>query len=190
MSAAGRTRWGWHQLSDNYARRFVRDAGIRSGDLVVDVGAGTGAITAALVDAGARVIAVELHRGRARFLADRFAGAPVTVVVTDAADLRLPRRPFRVVANPPFTVTTALLRRLTAPGSRMVRGDLVVPSFVADRWAYGSPQGAGRWRAAFSASVAGRVPSRCFTPQGPPAAVLTIAATAPTAGSSSRRRSS
>jgi 23S rRNA (adenine-N6)-dimethyltransferase len=99
------------------------------------------------------------------------------VVKADASDLRLPRRPFRVVANPPFAITTGLLRRLTAPGSRLVRGDLVVPVFMADRWAHGHAPGAGRWRSTYAATVTARVPSRCFRPSGPPAAVLTIEGT-------------
>lgn len=176
MSADGRTRWGWHRLTDSYARRLVQLADVQRGDVVLDIGAGTGAITAALVDAGARVIAIELHRGRAETLRDRFEHAPVKVVPVDASDLRLPTRPFRVVANPPFAITTGLLRRLTAPGSRLVRGDLVVPAFMAERWVQGRVPGAGRWRRSYAASISMRVPSRSFVPPGPPAAVLTISA--------------
>lgn len=174
MPAAPRTRWGWHRLSDGYARRLVAGAGIRPGDLVLDIGAGTGAITSALVDVGARVLAVELHRGRAQALRDRFDGAPVKVITVDAVDLRLPRRPFRVVANPPFAITTGLLKRLTSPGSRLVRGDVIVPTFMAERWTTGPAPGARRWRSSYAATVTARVPSRCFTPPGPPASVLTI----------------
>ena len=71
------------------------------------------------------MIAVELHPERVAHLRRRF-GAPVRVVRADASDLRLPRQPFRVVANPPFAVTTQLVRRLLAPGSRLVAADLVL----------------------------------------------------------------
>jgi 23S rRNA (adenine-N6)-dimethyltransferase len=174
VSAESGTRWGWHQLAEPYASRLVADAGIRRGDLVVEVGAGTGAVTAALVAAGAQVIAVELHGRRADVLRSRFDGSRVTVVRADAADLRLPRRPFRVVANPPFAITAALLHRLLAPGSRLLRADLVVPTHVAQRWAYERVRGAGRWRLQFDAWVGPRVPSHAFRPTGPPAAVLVI----------------
>ena len=114
-------------------------AGIRDGDLVVDLGAGTGALTGALVEAGARVIAIELHPGRADALRDLFAGAPVTVVRADVARARLPRRPFRVVANPPWslaeTVRAGLLR---APG--LVQADLVLPRWLVRRWAARYPR--------------------------------------------------
>jgi 23S rRNA (adenine-N6)-dimethyltransferase len=181
--------WGWHQLADDYARRLVAAAGIQAGDLVLDVGAGRGAITQRLVLAGARVIAVELHDGRARDLRARFAGSNVRVVRADAADLRLPRQPFRVVANPPFGITTALLRRLLSPGSRLVRADVVVPRYAAYRWAAGRGPGAARWGASFDLSVVAEVPARAFKPPPPgQAAVLVISRRGGTTGRSGRRR--
>ena len=93
MPAYGQARWGWHRLSPLWADQIVADAQVSSGDLVVDIGAGTGALTASLVAAGARVIAVELHAQRIDVLRKRFAHDPVTVVRADAAGLRLPRRP-------------------------------------------------------------------------------------------------
>ncbi len=66
-------RWGFHELSDHYARRLVAHADVKPGELVVDVGAGRGSITGPLLDRDARVIAVELYPGRARALRARFA---------------------------------------------------------------------------------------------------------------------
>ena len=130
----------------------------------MDIGAGTGALTASLVAAGARVIAVELHPQRIAVLRARFAHDPVTVVRADAADLRLPRRPFRVVANPPFAATTAILRRLLGPGSRLVAADLVLPHWVGRRWALGKAPGAGRWSHDHTVGLGPRIPRAAFTP--------------------------
>ena len=167
MPASGNSPWGWHRLAPAWADRVVADAGISPGDLVLDIGAGTGALTAPLVAAGARVVAVELHPRRLAVLRERFAGDDVTVVRADAGDLRLPRRPFRVVSSPPFAVTSRMLRRLLAPGSRLVRADLVVQHAAARRWTTGRAPGAGRWRGDYETGTGRRIPRGAFTP--PPA---------------------
>ena len=48
---APRHHWGFHRLQPDAARHVVARAGIRRGDLVVDLGAGDGVLTAALVAA-------------------------------------------------------------------------------------------------------------------------------------------
>ncbi|MGB8196886.1 MAG: rRNA adenine N-6-methyltransferase family protein [Acidimicrobiales bacterium] len=170
-----RTRWGWHRLDSSWAERLIDSAGIRTGDLVLDIGAGTGALTGPLVRRGARVIAVELHPTRARELRTRFAHDNVVVVQVDGSDLRLPRRPFRVVANPPFAIGVAVLRRLTAPGSRLERADIIVPRHMAERWIAGRAPGAGRWETDFVCSLGVTMPRSAFHPPPPNAvAVLTI----------------
>jgi 23S rRNA (adenine-N6)-dimethyltransferase len=161
---------------------------VHRGELVLDVGAGTGALTRPLVATGARVIAVELHPKRAAQLRERFADDRVTVVRADAADLRLPRRPFRVVANPPFAIVASLLRRLLHPGSLLERADLVVPTHVAERWAAGAVRGAARWDGTFTLQLGQELPRRAFRPATPaPAAVLTISRRARPGRSRGRR---
>jgi 23S rRNA (adenine-N6)-dimethyltransferase len=119
-------RWGWHRLTEHWAARIVAAAGVRPGELVLDIGAGEGALTEQLVAAGARVTAIELHPGRAARLRARFRDAPVRVVQADAAGLRLPQRPYRVVANPPYGLSVAILRQLLARGSALYAADLVL----------------------------------------------------------------
>jgi 23S rRNA (adenine-N6)-dimethyltransferase len=147
--------------------RLVALAEVSAGELVLDVGAGDGAITQELLRAGARVVAFELHERRAAQLRERFAGRGVTVVRADASDLRLPHRPNKVVANPPFGVTTALLRRLTTPSSRLERASLVVPVWAATRWARGRGAGRPRSREVFGCSLGPRVPVAAFRPPPP-----------------------
>lgn len=175
MPGSGPARWGWHRLDSRVAERIVAAAGIRPGDLVLDVGAGHGALTAPLLDAGARVIAFEVHPGRAAALRRRFEGRAARVVMADAVDLRLPRRPFKVVANPPFFVLPAILRRLLSPGSRLERADLVAPRFVATKWASPGAPGAGRWGTTFQAQRGPTIPQRAFHDPAPePVCLLVI----------------
>jgi 23S rRNA (adenine-N6)-dimethyltransferase len=158
-----RQRWGWHQLDPHWAARLVADAQIPAGAIVVDVGAGLGAITRPLVDRGARVIAVEAHAARAERLRERFGDA-IVVVQADAADLRVPRRPFYVVANPPFHVTAALLRRLVQPSSRLVAAHVIVQEWVARRWIAPHAPGYQRWNRVYVATLGARVRRQAFRP--------------------------
>lgn len=158
-----RRPWGWHALDDRWARLLVADAHIPPGALVLDVGAGTGALTGPLLDAGARVIAVEAHPARAAELRRRF-GRAVVVVQADAADLRLPRRPYGIVASPPFAVTTPLLRRILQPGSRLVSADLVVQQQAARRWASANAPGAARWSRQYTVGSGRPIPRNAFRP--------------------------
>jgi 23S rRNA (adenine-N6)-dimethyltransferase len=131
-SGRSRRAWGWHRLADVWAARVVAAAAIRPGELVFDIGAGTGALTSHLVRSGARVVAVELHPGRAALLRQRFPG--ITVVEADAVSLRLPGQPFRVVASPPYGITADLLRLLLAAGPRLVAADLVLQRAVVRKY--------------------------------------------------------
>ncbi len=171
---AAQRRWGFHELDEGWARRLAAAAQVRPGDLVLDVGAGHGALTSALVERGARVVAVELHADRAARLRARFVDHDVIVVQADARDLRLPRRAFKVVANPPFATTAALLRGLTSRGSRLELAVLVVPAHVARRWTQPAAPGAGRWGDVLAARRAGGVPRSAFAPPPTQAASVLV----------------
>jgi 23S rRNA (adenine-N6)-dimethyltransferase len=174
VRAAGRARqqWGWHPLDSSWAARLVAEAGVGPGDLVLDIGAGTGAITAPLLAAGARVIAVELHPVRAAELRRRFAHSDVVVVQTDATDLRLPRRPFSVVANPPWSASASIIRRLLGSGSRLQRADLVLPEWAAERWCRKAPL-------RYDLHVARSLPRAAFRQGAPVSAAVLVARATP-----------
>jgi 23S rRNA (adenine-N6)-dimethyltransferase len=183
--AGGRRRWGWHQLDPEVARELVRLAGLPPRSLVLDVGAGLGALTGPLVEAGHRVVALELHPARAAELRRRF-GARVRVARADAADLRLPRRPFHVVANPPFAVTSLLLRRLLHPGSRMASATLLLEAAAAHRWAGPTAPAASRWHSGYDVALGPAIPRRSFDPPAAVAARVLLLRRRPVPGTSRR----
>jgi 23S rRNA (adenine-N6)-dimethyltransferase len=129
---SGRRPWGWHRLDPDWAERIVASAAIRPGELVVDLGAGVGALTLPLLEAGPRVIAVELNAGRARRLREKVSDHAASVVECDLVNFVPPGRPFRVVAHPPYAVTAAVLA-LIAQARHVTAGDLVLQRAVVRR---------------------------------------------------------
>ena len=112
---------------------MVAAAGIARSDLMVEIGAGTGRLTAPLADAADRVVAIELDPELAGGLRRRFARNPrIDVVEGDALLVPFPDERHRVLGNVPFQITTALLRRvLDEPDSPCVAADLIVQDGLA-----------------------------------------------------------
>ena len=157
---------GRHALrSRAFADDLVRCARVEPDDLVLDLGAGRGIITAALRDAGARVVAVELDDDLTVALRDRFA--EVRVIHGDATRVALPREPFAVVANLPFASGTAILRRLLDdPAVPVRRVDAIVEWGLAEKRArvWPSTQLSCYWGAWHELSVVRRIPRSAFAP--------------------------
>ena len=85
----------------------------------------------------------------------------MAVVRGDLRRLRLPNEPHRVVANPPFSLTAPLLRRLVAaPALR--RADLVLADGAARGWVRGlDARAASPW---WELRLGRLVPRSAFTP--------------------------
>jgi 23S rRNA (adenine-N6)-dimethyltransferase len=179
----GRRHFGQHFLGNaRLAAQLVADAGVTGNDRVVELGAGRGVLTAALADRAAQVLAVELDPKLVSALARRFASnRNVAVLCADVRETPLPANPYRVLANLPFHVTGAILRRLLdVPASGLRRADLVVQWQVARervRVGNGPPTDllGARWAPWWEFRRGRRLPARSFRP--PPsvdAAVLVV----------------
>lgn len=149
--------------SQALAAEIVRDAGVRAGDLVLDLGAGRGRLTAELARVSRRVVAVELDPRCVEHLRNRWTN--VEIVQADAASVRLPVEPFRVVANIPFDRTNDILRHLL-DDSALARADLIVEWGVAVKRALPWPSSVSSvvWGARFCASLQRRLPRTAFDP--------------------------
>ena len=170
-----------HALSQN----FLADAEVLSLILaaaapgkdgrVLEIGPGLGLLTGGLLDAGSAVTAVELDRGLAGFLRERF-GAEIeagrlTLIEGDALDLdltNLVEPPYDVVANLPYHITSPILHALLGAPPRPRRLVLMVQREVAERVA--APPGKMSYLSVFvqyhaRVRVAFRVPPGAFEPE-------------------------
>jgi 23S rRNA (adenine-N6)-dimethyltransferase len=159
---------GQHFLrSSRLAAGLVADAGIAPDDLVVDIGAGAGALTRALLDSGARVIALEPDPELAALLRARFRGCSVRVREEDARTWPWPVEPFRVVANLPFSGSGAILAHLLRdPTTRLRSADLILQWEAAHKHTAVWPTTLRGvyWAAWYELSVAGRLAASAFSP--------------------------
>ena len=94
---------------------LIGHSNIRRKDLVVEIGAGSGVITSALSKKAGRVIAIEKDARTAdklrRNLAER-GTRNVEVIETDFMDFRLPEEPYKIFANPPFHISSAIIHKM------------------------------------------------------------------------------
>jgi 16S rRNA (adenine1518-N6/adenine1519-N6)-dimethyltransferase len=179
----------------NTVRRIARLAGVGPGDRVVEIGAGLGALTLALVETGASVTAVEVDRWLVpllrQVLADKAPGAAVTVVEADAMSLdwpallsspgtgapstpSTPSTPssggWALVANLPYNIATPLVADLLDDVPEIERMLVMVQQEVAQRLVAGpgsKAYGAVSVKVAYwaEASLVGTVPSSVFVPR-------------------------
>jgi 23S rRNA (adenine-N6)-dimethyltransferase len=151
--------------SRSLAAAIVAGADLSARDLVVDVGAGSGRLTAELARVARRVVAIELDPRLAAGLRGRWPN--VDVVAGDALSVPFPDEPFRVVANIPFAHTNGLLHRLLDdPGLPLVRADLIVEWGVAVKRGLPAPSSVSGilWGAFHELRVERKLPAAAFDP--------------------------
>jgi len=141
-----------HDPKRSLGQNFLVDAGLAQcivgslelcgGELVCEIGPGTGALTdwlAKLADAKAlQIIALEKDRNLSKFLARRFSANPqVKILEADAMEWDWRNlcgpQPAVLVGNLPYNISTVLIQKFGAPVSPLQKMVLTVQKEVAAR---------------------------------------------------------
>lgn len=171
-------RLGQNFLHDqNQIRRLLSAAGLRQGDLVVEVGPGTGTLTEALLEAGTEVIASELDDDMADIIEDRLSNQLRLVrgdclegprTLSRALDEAVGDRPFKLVANLPYGAASPLMS-LMAFDSRCLGQFVTIQREVGERLL--AEPGTKTWgpltisiRMRCEVELIGRLSPQCFWP--------------------------
>ncbi len=165
----------------NTVRRIARLSGVGPGTRVVEIGAGLGALTVALVETGAQVTAVEVDRGLVPLLRSQVEPHGVSVVEADAltldwAELLETTEPgpgapsWVMVANLPYNVAVPVVVRVLDEAPAVQSMLVMVQREVGERLAAGPDSkayGAVSVKVAYHATarVVGRVPASVFVPR-------------------------
>jgi 16S rRNA (adenine1518-N6/adenine1519-N6)-dimethyltransferase len=162
-------------VDPNTVRRIARLAGVGPDTNVVEIGAGLGSLTLALVETGASVTAVELDRYLVPVLREVVDGLPVRVIEGDAlrldwSALLADHERWTLVANLPYNVATPLVLDLLAEVPAIERMLVMVQKEAGERLAappgsgtYGIPSVKVALRA--TAKVVGKVGPDVFLPR-------------------------
>ena len=129
---------------DDVIERFLAGVDLRGADVVIDLGAGSGALTRPLAalarPLGVEVWAVETDQHWADQLERSVRDLGVRVIRTDLRSLRPPTVPYVAVGNLPFGLTTDVLALLLdRPERGPLRADLIVQLEVARKHATSPP---------------------------------------------------
>jgi 16S rRNA (adenine1518-N6/adenine1519-N6)-dimethyltransferase len=167
---------GQHFLLDlNITRKIARLAGPLEGTMVIEVGPGPGGLTRALLEAGARVVAVEKDTRFQPLLEDlaQAADGALTLVLGDALKVDeaalAQGAPAAVVSNLPYNVGTPLLVKWLTGPFRPSAMTLMFQKEVAQRIVAAPDTDAyGRLavlaQACASCELVMEAPARAFTP--------------------------
>jgi 16S rRNA (adenine1518-N6/adenine1519-N6)-dimethyltransferase len=130
-------RLGQNFLADpNLLEAIVRDSQVGSGDVVLEIGAGEGALTERLAARAAHVHAVEIDRDLEVELGPTAAAANVSLHWGDAMEMELGGLrppPTAVVSNLPYSVATPLILRTIEELPTVRSWTLMVQREIADR---------------------------------------------------------
>lgn len=155
--------------SRRLARRLLANTSLSADDLVLDIGAGAGALTAQLAQRCRHVVAYEVDPHVFRGLERRFGNsANVSLVHADFLSCALPRGPYKVCANLPFNITAEVVAKLTSGVDPPRDAYLVVQREAAQRFTANRRQRVSlvaclmypRWQA----QVLAQIPPTAFRP--------------------------
>jgi 16S rRNA (adenine1518-N6/adenine1519-N6)-dimethyltransferase len=117
-----RKRFGQHFLHDpGVLKRIVEAIAPASGEPIVEIGPGEGALTRPLLERIGHLTAIEIDRDLAERLSHEFSSQRLSVVCADVLDFDFSAFPpgLRVVGNLPYNISTPILFHLARHAGRV-----------------------------------------------------------------------
>ena len=126
---------GQHLLHNKgLIKNIINIAHISESDLVLELGAGKGALTNVLSNRARKILAVEYDQKFIRKL-QQLEMKNTVIIQQDILKISLPREPFVVVSNIPYAITTPIMKMLlNKPSSGFQRGVIVMEKGTAKRF--------------------------------------------------------
>lgn len=125
---------GQNFLTDNnIASKIVKSAGISKDDFVIEVGPGKGVLTDILKTLTDKLVIVDIDKKLAADLSVKYKdNGNIEVVNTDFLKFNLPDTGFKVVANLPYNVGTAIIQKIL-PNPNLISAVVMLQKDVITR---------------------------------------------------------
>lgn len=125
-------------IDESVLQKIVEAAELGPGDEILEVGPGLGTLTAELVAASGRVVAVEKDPRLAKYLRGLFGSEDnIKILEDDFLELSFGKlglgSSFKIVANLPYSITSAAVRKIMESGSASIFAVLMLQKEVAER---------------------------------------------------------
>jgi 16S rRNA (adenine1518-N6/adenine1519-N6)-dimethyltransferase len=149
VGASGASGLAAHRARRRFSQNFLHDPGTiariidaiepRSTDSIIEVGPGSGALTAPLLERCEHLTAIEIDRDLAQTLEQRFTSGRLTLICADALKIDWPdlaRKAggrLRIVGNLPYHISTPLLFAWLPIAAEVLDQHLMLQKEVVDR---------------------------------------------------------
>ena len=127
-------------LSQNFLKdrrlikKLIRSSGIGGNDTVLEIGVGKGIITEGLLSVSRKVIGVEVDQAWFDLVSGRLGdNKDLKLIWGDFLEVDLPRGPYKVFANIPFSITGEIIKKLLFSDNPPVTCNLIVQKEASEK---------------------------------------------------------
>lgn len=147
---------------------MIKKAGITCSDLVLDIGAGKGAITFPLANKARKVVAIERDPNLILMLKKALGcRSNINLLNMDIREMPLPKKPFKVVSNIPYGITNDIFGKLMDnPDPNFKGGTIIVEWGTALKFTKAN-QASPRhvyWSTFYRLEIIGKISRHAFHP--------------------------
>ncbi|MBI2466097.1 MAG: ribosomal RNA small subunit methyltransferase A [Candidatus Sungbacteria bacterium] len=129
-------------VSPEIIEKIINSAQIKTGEIILEVGPGTGNLTEALLKSGAEVVAVEKDRSLTQLLKIKYQNSNIKIIEGDIlkfSETKI-KKPYRIIANIPYYLTGALIQKFLLSRNKPTELILMVQKEVGERLAARPPK--------------------------------------------------
>ncbi len=128
-------------LSQNFIKspqlvsQLISCSDLNKGETIIEIGPGKGIITQKLLDIGCQVIAVEKDFHLISTLQHQFSSnSNFTLINQDFLNYSLPKTPFKIFSNIPFSITTSIITKILKSNNQPSQMYLILQQEAADKF--------------------------------------------------------